>query len=224
MSLNHSLPWECDNWSTCLTKHEKLAGVVRISAGAFLAPGQEICPSSVPQMSLNHSLPWECDNWSTWLSKYEKLVGVVRISAGAFLAPGQEICPSSVPRVPQMSLNHSLPWESECDNWSTWLSKYEKLVGMVRISAGAFLAPGQEICPSSVPRVPEMSLNHSLSWECDNWSTWLSKYEKLAGVVRISAGAFLAPGQEIFPQVSLVSLKCPSTTLCPGNVIIGLHV
>ena len=163
-------------------------------------------------MSLNHSLPWECDNWSTWLTKHEKLAGMVRISAGAFLAPGQEICPSSVPRVPQMSLNHSLPWE--CDNWSTCLTKHEKLAGMVRISAGAFLAPGQEICPSSVPRVPQMSLKHSLPWECDNWSTWLSKYEKLAGVVRISAGAFLAPGQEIcpssVPRVPEMSLKCPS--------------
>ena len=133
MSLYHSLPWECDNWSTCLTKHEKLAGVVRISAGAFLAPGQEICPSSVPrvpEMSLNHSLPWECDNWSTCLTKHEKLAGVVRISAGAFLAPGQEICPSSVPRVPEMSLkcppnvllSNSLPWK--CDNWTTWFSKH----------------------------------------------------------------------------------------------------
>ena len=125
-------------------------------------------------------------------------------------------CPSNVP------LNHCLPWKS--NNCTTWLTKHEKSADVVGISAGAFLDPGQEICPSSVPRVPEMSLNHSLPWECDNWSTCLTKHEKLAGVVRISAGAFLAPGQEIFPQVSLVSLKCPSTTLCPGNVIIGLHV
>ena len=210
MSLNHRLTWECDNWSTWLTKHEKLAGVVRISAGAFLAPGQEmwdlgmlagevrisagaflapgqeICPSSiprVPQMSLNHCVAWECDNWSIWLTKHEKLAGTVRISAGAFLAPGQEICPSSVPRVPEMSLNHCLPWE--CDIWSTWLTEHDKLAGVVRISAGAFLAPGQEVCPSSVPRVPQMSLNHCLPWECDNWSTWLTEHEKLAGVVRI---------------------------------------
>ena len=53
---------------------------------------------------------------------------------------------------------------------------HEKSADVVGISAGAFLDPGQEICPSSVPRVPEMSLNHSLPWECDNWSTWLSKY------------------------------------------------
>ena len=183
--LSHCLPWKSNNCTTWLTKHEKSADVVGISAGAFLDPGQEICPSSVPrvpEMSLNHSLSWKCDNWSTWLSKYEKLAGVVRISAGAFLAPGQEICPSSVPRFPQMYLNHSLPWE--CDNWSTWLSKYEKLVGVVRISAGAFLAPGQEICPSSVPRVPEMSLkcpsnvplSHSLPWNCDNSTTWFSKH------------------------------------------------
>ena len=137
------------------------------------------CPSNVP---LSHYLPWKSNNCTTWLTKHEKSADVVGISAGAFLDPGQEICPSSVPRVPEMSLNHSLPWE--CDNWSTWLSKYEKLAGVVRISAGAFLAPGQEICPSSVPRVPEMSLkcpsnvplSHSLPWNCDNSTTWFSKH------------------------------------------------
>ena len=36
--------------------------------------------------------------------------------------------------------------------------KYEKLAGLVRIS-GAFLAPGQKICPLSVPRVPQMPLS-----------------------------------------------------------------
>ena len=53
--------------------------------------------------------------------------------------------------VPQVSL--------KCrDNWSTWLSKHEKSAGAARISAGAFLAPGMKICPSSVPRVPQVSL------------------------------------------------------------------
>ena len=51
--LSHSLPWEFVNWFKLLAKHEKLAGVVRISAGTFLAPGQKICPSIVPQMSLS---------------------------------------------------------------------------------------------------------------------------------------------------------------------------
>ena len=116
--FSHCFPWECDNWSTWLVKHEKLAGVVRISVGAFLAPGQKICPSGVPRVphmslvslkcpsnvTLSHCLPWKCDNWTTLLTKHERSAGVVRISAGALLAPGQNICPSSVPCVPQVSL------------------------------------------------------------------------------------------------------------------------
>ena len=77
---------------------QQTAGLVRISAGAFLPQGRKY----VPQVSL---MSLKCrDNWSTWLSKHEKSAGAARISVGAFLAPGLKICPSSVPRVPQAIL------------------------------------------------------------------------------------------------------------------------
>ena len=73
-------------------------------------------------------------------------------------------------------------------------------------------------CPSNVP------LSHCFPWECEYWSTWLTKYEKLTGAVRISAGAFLVPGQKICPSnVPRVLQMSDSATVCPGNVIIPLH-
>ena len=60
-------------------------------------------------------------------------------------------CPSNVP------LGNGLLWE--CDNWCILLAEHGKLAGGVRILAGAFLAPGLKMCPSGVPRVPQMSLS-----------------------------------------------------------------
>ena len=87
---------------------------------------------------------------------------------GHIFIPGARKAPAEILTTPAIQLWYNYIYDKSLQTMSklviftlgsTWLIKYEKLAGAVRISAGDFLAPGQKICPSSVPRVPQMSLS-----------------------------------------------------------------